>query len=180
MNIVLKTFVKAIYKISNSFRKLEREYDRDLIMNTAAKYTLPLRVNNQRSKVTKYTYLGENVNFNGMIIVGKGKVIIGDNFHSGFGCMILTDNHNHKNSAKIPYDETIVSKDVAIGDNVWLGNNVTILPGTILGEGVIVQNGSVVYGKIEALSIIGGHPAKMFSKRDANHYYRLKMDQKFH
>lgn len=180
MNIFAITLIKIIYKLRYSFKKLERQYDREMIMKTAITYSLPLRVKNQHSKVSKTTSLGKNINFNGMQILGRGNVKIGDNFHSGFGCMILTDNHNYKNSLMIPYDETIISKDVRIGDNVWFGNNVTILPGTILGEGVIVQNGSVVSGHFEDLSIIGGHPAKVFNKRNFEHYYKLKAENKFH
>ena len=40
--------------------------------------------------------------------------------------------------------------------------------------GVIVQAGSVVHGKIPALSIAGGNPAKPFAVRDAGHYNALK------
>lgn len=177
--------IRIIYRGKNflysKYRKYHRIYDGIRIRETAAAYQEPLRVNQYQSFVTKNTYLGKNVNFNGMKIYGEGKVVIGDNFHSGFGCSIITQNHNFKKDPKsIPYDNTYILRDVIIGDNVWLGNNVTILPGTIIGEGVIVQAGSVVNGNIEALSIIGGHPAKSFSRRNQEEYYRLKSEGKFH
>ncbi|MGO4911497.1 acyltransferase [Leeuwenhoekiella sp. W20_SRS_FM14] len=135
---------------------------------------------NHESYVTKNTYLGKNVNFNGMTIQGGGKVTIGDNFHSGSNCQIITQNHNFNGGSAIPYDSTYVYKDVEIGDNVWLGNNVIILAGCRLGEGVIVQAGSVVVKNIPDYCIAGGHPAEVFSKRDVSHYIDLKNNQKFH
>lgn len=130
--------------------------------------------------VSKSTHLGNNVNFNGIKITGRGKCVIGDNFHSGSQCQILTDNHNYDCGTAIPYDNTFISKDVVIKDNVWLGNNVIILPGVTVGEGAIIQAGSVVVKDIPALSIAGGNPAKPFKERDKAHYYELKEKKAFH
>ena len=55
-------------------------------------YHKPLRVN-RKSIVTRNVLLGKNVNFNGMMIIGTGKVRIGDNFHSGIDCMMITKSH---------------------------------------------------------------------------------------
>ncbi|NIY94308.1 acyltransferase [Vibrio diazotrophicus] len=117
--------------------------------------------------------LGENCHFNGMIISGKGSVVIGSNFHSGPNCQILTQNHNI-HGVELPYDETYICKDVNIGDNVWIGTNVIILPGATIGEGAVIQAGSVVVSDIPELAIAGGHPAKVFSYRDSKHYFSLK------
>lgn len=133
-----------------------------------------------KSYVTANTVLGNNVNFNGMAISGEGRVTIGDNFHSGVGCQIITSFHNYDHGTAIPYDETCIHKDVIIEDNVWLGNNVIVLGGVTIGEGAIVQAGSVVCRSIPPLAIAGGHPAAPFSARDAEHYYTLKEQKKFH
>ena len=135
---------------------------------------------NGESYTTPNTTLGNNVNFNGMKIQGSGKVIIGDNFHSGIECMIITSIHNYDKGNAIPYDNTIISKDVIIEDNVWLGNRVIILPGVTLGEGSIIQAGSVVVKDIPKYAIAGGHPAKVFKNRDIEHYEKLKKEGKFH
>lgn len=126
-----------------------------------------------KSYVTKNTYLGNNVNFNGMEISGNGKVIIGNNFHSGPRCQIISSSHNYKGE-KIPYDETWIDKDVIIEDNVWIGNNVIILGGVTIGEGAIIQAGSIVCKDVPPLAIAGGHPAIPFSWRDKERYYTLK------
>lgn len=135
---------------------------------------------NGKSYVTSKTELGDNVNFNGMKIQGHGKISIGNNFHSGIECMIITDIHNYDNGSAIPYDDTIVSKDVIIKDNVWIGNRVMILAGVIIEEGAIIQGGSVVVNNIPKYAIAGGHPAKVFKYRDKEHYEKLKKENKFH
>mgnify|MGYP005847407977 CR=1 FL=1 len=131
------------------------------------------------TRLTPRTSLGKNVNFNGMKILGNGNVSIGDNFHSGFGCIIMTHNHNYEGD-EIPYDDTIIIGDVIIEDNVWFGINVTVLPGVTIGEGAIIQAGSVVVSDIPKYAIAGGHPAKVFKYRNIEHYQYLKSQKKFH
>lgn len=129
--------------------------------------------------VNNKTVLGDNFNSNGLKIIGMGGVTIGNNFHCGFGCNIITDNHNYL-GMKIPYDDTYITSNTVIGDNVWLGINVTILPGVSIGEGAIIQAGSVVVRNIPPLSIAGGHPATIFAERDRQHYFELKNKRAFH
>lgn len=132
-----------------------------------------------KSWVTSNTYIGNHVNFNGIGISGNGKVEIGDYFHSGVGCQIITSFHNYEGD-KIPYDETFFDKDVSIGDCVWLGNNVIILGGVKIGEGAIIQAGSVVCKDVPAYAIAGGHPAIAFKYRNKEHYLELKQKGKFY
>lgn len=129
--------------------------------------------------LTDRTSLGKNCNFNGMIVRGYGEVTIGDNFHSGTECLIITDVHNYEGE-KIPYDSSYIVKNVVIGENVWIGSRVIILGGVEIGEGAIIQAGSVVVSNIPACSIAGGHPAKVFSTRSKEHYYSRKNDGLFH
>lgn len=135
---------------------------------------------NRFSSVTSKTHLGNNVNFNGLRVIGGGNVQIGNNFHSGSGCLIMTTIHNYDNGTKIPYDETVIHKDVIIEDNVWLGINIIILPGVTISEGAIIQAGSVVTSNIPPCAIAGGHPATVFKYRNKDHYYNLKEKKQFH
>ena len=159
--------------------KIKKKIYTHICKRVAKSYGNNLKVNG-KSNVTPNTILGNNVNFNGMTIQGSGQVKIGDNFHSGIDCMIITSNHNYNNGKAIPYDDTIISKDVIIEDNVWLGNRVIILSGVSIGEGAIIQAGSVVVSDIEKYAIAGGHPAKTFKYRDIEHYEKLKKEKKFH
>ena len=121
-----------------------------------------MRVNGP-TYISKHTILGKNVSFNGMQIRGKGQVEIGDNFHSGSGCKILTQVHNYEGEA-LPYDNKVILKNTIIGHNVRFGDYVTILGGVIIGNGAIIQAGSVVVSNMPDYAIAGGHPAKVFKK----------------
>ena len=72
-------------------------------------YKLPLKINNL-SFVSRTTVLGKNVNFNGMHISGCGLVTIGDNFHSGKDCLMISQNHNFNNGNKIHMTAHISAK----------------------------------------------------------------------
>ena len=132
-----------------------------------------------KSFVNSKTYLGDGVCFNGMSILGQGMVEIGNYFHSGTGCQIITSFHNYEGN-QIPYDDSYITKNVKIGDCVWVGNNVIILGGCEIGEGAIIQAGSVVCKNIPAYSIAGGHPATPFKTRDIDHYIKMKKEKQFH
>lgn len=93
---------------------------------------------------------------------------------------MITDNHNYDSGNAIPYDSTLIIKDIRIEDNVWLGDRVIILGGVTLGEGAIVQAGSVVTTDVPRCAIVGGHPAKIFKYRNIEHYERLKSQGRFH
>jgi chloramphenicol O-acetyltransferase type B len=93
---------------------------------------------------------------------------------------MLTDIHNYDAGAAIPYDNTFIIKDIVIEDNVWLGARVIILGGVTLGEGAIVQAGSVVTKDVPKCAIVGGHPARVFKYRDIEHYEALKAQGRFH
>ena len=162
----------------NSVKKFSKMYYTMRVKKACKKYELPIKVN-RKSRVTKKTYLGKNVNFNGMKISGCGQIHIGNNFHSGNECKIITQNHNYEGE-KIPYDNTYICKDVNIGDNVWLGDRVIVLGGVKIDEGAIIQAGSVVVSDIPKYAIAGGHPCKVFSYRDKEHYEKLKKEKKFH
>jgi len=132
------------------------------------------------SSVTKNTVLKDYVNFNGMKVMGNGNCTIGSYFHSGIDCLIITQNHNYDKGSMIPYDKTYIYKDVIIEDFVWMGSKVTILPGTKIGEGAIIQAGAVVHGEIPPYAIIGGNPAKIIKYRDVEHFLKLKKEGKFY
>ena len=73
-----------------------------------------------KSYVTHKTHLGKHCCFNGMSMSGNGVIKIGDYFHSGPGCQIITSFHNYEGN-KIPYDENFLDKDVYIVISSSLG-----------------------------------------------------------
>ena len=133
---------------------------------------------NKPCKFTKSTLIGNHCNFNGMRVMGGGRVTFGDYFHSGIDCMIITQNHNYEGE-KIPYDEKVILKNVSIGECVWFGSRVTVTGGLTIGEGAIVAAGSLVCKDIPPLAIVGGNPATVIKFRDKDHYYKLKEEGRF-
>ena len=124
--------------------------------------------------------LADRVCFNGCQVHGTGKLKIGCSFHSGIELLIITSNHNYDNGKHIPYSpKDNIAKDVVIGDAVWCGSRVTILPGTHIGNGVIIQAGSVVHGDIPHCAIIGGNPAQIIKYRNKDHFYKLYKQGRF-
>ena len=134
---------------------------------------------NFKSNFTRNTYIGKNCHFNGIKVNGNGKLTIGDNFHSGEDCLVITQNHNYDKGTKLPYDETYILKEVTIGKNVWLGSRVIVLPGSIIEDGCVVQAGSVVHGILPKLSVCGGNPARVIKYRDKAHYDKLEIEHQY-
>ena len=56
--------------------------------------------------------------------------------------------------------------EVVIGDNVWIGDKASILPGVIIGKGSIVGANSVVTKDVPPFTVVGGNPAKIIKKLD--------------
>lgn len=50
--------------------------------------------------------------------------------------------------------------DTIIGNDVWLGQSVTIMPGITIGDGAIVASNSTVVKDVEPYTIVGGNPGK--------------------
>jgi virginiamycin A acetyltransferase len=55
--------------------------------------------------------------------------------------------------------------DTVIGNDVWIGQNVTIMPGVKVGDGAIIAANATVVKDIEPYTIYGGNPAKFIKKR---------------
>ena len=108
-----------------------------------------------------------------------GGVTIGKYFHCGRGLTIISTNHNYRDASKIPYDETLIKKEVIIEDFVWIGLNVIILPGVKIGEGAIIGAGSVVTKSIPPLGVAAGNPAKILKFRDQVSFVKKKNEGKY-
>jgi len=109
----------------------------------------------------------------------SGGVSIGRYFHTGRGLTIYSSSHNYADGLRIPYDHIHIPKPVIIGDFVWCGANVTIVPGVTIGEGAVIGAGSVVVKNVPRCAIVGGNPARVLKYRDIDHFNRLKAAGKF-
>ena len=113
----------------------------------------------------KNIHVGDNflANYN-VTILDRGKVVIGNNVLLAPGVLITTVNHSL--SRKGRRDGLCTAKPVTIGDDVWIGGNVTVLPGVTIGDNVIVAAGAVVTKDIPSNSIAAGVPAKVIRTAD--------------
>lgn len=101
----------------------------------------------------------------GMNCQVKGPVIIGDNVMMGPDCLILTSFHNI-DRIDIPMNQQgSGTKKVVIGNDVWIGTRVIILPGVKIGNSVVIGAGAVVTKDVPDYAIIGGIPAKIIRYR---------------
>ncbi|HCD2083279.1 TPA: acetyltransferase, partial [Escherichia coli] len=73
-----------------------------------------------------------------------------------------------------PSSRPLESAPVYIGERVWIGENVTILPGACIGNGVVIGANSVVRGEIPNNVIIAGVPAKIVKKYN---YERMQWER---
>lgn len=109
--------------------------------------------------------LGNNSGLGSNAQIGK-HTDIGDNVMMGPNVTIITRNHRF-DSTEIPMNDQgyYDHEPVIIEDDVWIGNNVIILPGVRIGKGSIIGAGAVVTKNITPYSIVGGVPAKLIRKR---------------
>ncbi|OAB41192.1 Vat family streptogramin A O-acetyltransferase [Paenibacillus antarcticus] len=63
--------------------------------------------------------------------------------------------------------------DTLIGNDVWLGQNVTIMAGVTIGDGAIVATNSTVIRNVEPYTIVGGNPANVIKKRFSDEMIKL-------
>lgn len=108
------------------------------------------------------------------------RVTIGDYFHSGSNLKIMLGSHDFDHGSAIPYGREETTKQVNIGDFVWIGQDVTICGNVNIGEGAIVAIGSLVVKDVPPFAIVGGNPDKLIKYRDMEHYNNLKKEGKFH
>ena len=123
--------------------------------------------------------VGENffANYN-LMVLDVGKVKIGKNAQIAPNVSIYTAGHPvHPDSRNSGYEYGIA---ITIGDNVWIGGNVCILPGVNIGDNVVIGAGSVVTKDLPDNVIAAGNPCRIIrniTDDDRDYYYKnLKFD----
>lgn len=104
---------------------------------------------------------GNNIHINnGFSIASEKSIIIKDNVLIGFNCHIIDSAfHNIEIDKRNETDPN--PKEVVVEENVFIGNNVTILKGVTIGENSVIANGSIVTENCPKNVIFGGIPAKV-------------------
>lgn len=99
--------------------------------------------------------------------------VIGNFVMMGEDCAVYTRNHRYdRTDVPICVQGREAIKPVRIGDDVWIGARVTILPGAEIGNGAVIGAGSVVCGKIPPMAVAAGNPARVIRMRgDADPFF---------
>ena len=128
----------------------------------------------KRSRIKAPTYIDIGTRINGsMLVRGKGELYVGKYCAIAEDLRVATSNHDVTYlNMQLALQEKIGAKKshnkagkVMIGNNVWIGDAVIILPGVKIGNGAVIGAGSVVTKDVEDFGIYAGNPAKLIRKR---------------
>ena len=114
---------------------------------------------------SRFISIGDN---SGIGINAKiyGEVEIGNDVMMGPDCIIQTRNHAYgRTDVSMNQQGFAEPKKVTIGDDVWLCQQVIILPGVKIGDHSIVGAGAVVTKDVPKWSVVGGNPARVLKYR---------------
>ena len=109
------------------------------------------------------------------------KLIIGKFCQIASGIEFIMNGANHRMNSVTPYpfnimgggwekvtpslDDLPLKGDTVVGNDVWIGQNVTVMPGVHIGDGAVIAANSVVTGDIPAYHIAGGNPCRIIRKK---------------
>lgn len=122
----------------------------------------------------KHVYMGSHVyaNFN-LTLVDDGNIYIGD--HVMIGPNVCITSTGHPVEPHLRKKALQFSLDVHIGNNVWIGAGVMIMPGVTIGDNTVIGAGSVVTKDIPANVVAVGNPCRLLrdiGEHDRTYYYR--------
>lgn len=107
--------------------------------------------------------IGENFYSNhNLVILDGNKVKFGDNVFIGPNCGFYTA--GHPTDAERRNKGLEYAKPITVGNNVWFGGNVCVLPGVTIGDNVVIVAGSVVNKDIPSNVLAAGNPCKVIKK----------------
>ena len=90
-----------------------------------------------------------------------GPVSIGNNVNLAQGITVTALNHNFDDATKRIDEQGVSTKPVVIGNDVWIGANVVVLPGVTIGSHCVVAASAVVTKDVPDHTLVAGVPAKV-------------------
>ena len=91
-----------------------------------------------------------------------GEVIFGDNVRIGPDCTFSTPHHPVDPQKRL--EGWQIHKSIHVGDNVWFGSSVNVLPGVSIGSNTVIGAGSVVTRDIPSGVFAAGNPCRVIKK----------------
>jgi len=158
------------------------------------RYGWAIQNNNKKAYLGKSSIFGLNELYIGTrtylsghsVLRGSGNINIGSYSSIGFGLYILAQNDKHliqfpdsiglNDEGRMGFDKVSIPLDrdpiktkknfnVSIGNDVWIGKNVHIMPGTVIHNGCVIGTNSIVTKDCEPYGIYAGTPAKLIRHR---------------
>ena len=168
MIMVVYGFLRGVNNMGNILYKM---MDQLLIIKRNFRYR---RFNFKGVTLGDVGIVGDNVEigrgtyFNGGRISSspEAKIKIGVLCAIGFNVSIMSSTHDPYNPTGSVQLRTVIYKPVNIGNGVWIGNNVVILPGVNIGDYTIVGANSVVNTDVPDFNVFGGSPARLLYIKD--------------
>ena len=135
-------------------KKLIKKFGNDVRVNPKASFGSGLRVE-----------VGDNCNLpSGLIVIGDLK--LGNDVMMGPEVVFISYNHE-VSDLEVPMrmQGATDSKPIIVGNDVWIGMRVMVMPGVKIGSHSIIAAGSVVTKDVPEWGIVGGNPAKVIKYR---------------
>lgn len=122
------------------------------------------------------------------------KLIIGKFCQIGTGVEFIMNGANHQMNSVSTYpfyvmegwsenppkfEDLPLKGDTVVGNDVWFGQNVTVLPGIHIGDGAIIGCNSVVSRDVPAYTIVAGNPIREIRKRFDDELIQLMEELKW-
>lgn len=107
--------------------------------------------------------IGSNSRIHGSCVHAKKYIEIGENCLIAANCQVM-DSNGHDLSFPAVQNRMKTSgeaRKVVIGNNVWLGTGVVVLPGVTIGDGSVISANSVVHKNIPEMVVAGGSPIQI-------------------
>ena len=148
----------------NKLKPSDREKQNELLNKLFGKTKGTFRV--EQPFMCDYGYnieIGENFYSNhNLIILDPNKVIFGDNVFIAPNCSFYTAGHPLDYETRNKGLE--YAKPIKVGNNVWIGGNVVVLPGVTIGDNAVIGAGSVVTKDIPSNVVAVGNPCKVIKE----------------
>ena len=144
-------------KIKPSDRKKQKEILKRILGRTKETFWI------EQPFIGDYGYnieIGENFYSNhNLIILDANKVVFGDNVFIAPNCSFYTAGHPLE--VELRNKGLEYAKPIKVGDNVWIGGNVIVLPGVTIGDNTVIGAGSVVTKDVPSNVLAVGNPCRV-------------------
>lgn len=149
-------------------------------------YNCRIEIFDASTSKEKKMLIGKNCKIGDYVHIAAGeRVSIGDNCLFASKVYVSDISHGDYSGLGIgpspdtpPDKRALITRPISIGNNVWLGENVSVLPGVSIGNGCIIGANAVVSKDIPKNTIAAGVPAVVIKKYDKDTEYWHKIKRK--